>query len=56
MEKKVKGNCHLCGAEVEVTKFDPPKEGKDEEGNYLLLDVYECNNCNVEQEHKVRYK
>jgi hypothetical protein len=54
MEKKVKGICHLCDGEVEVTVFDPPKKATDEIGDYLLLDRYDCDSCGIEQEHKIR--
>lgn len=46
------GKCHLCGGEVTVKIHDPPLEI---EGGWLL-DAYECNVCNVDQEHCIRYK
>jgi hypothetical protein len=46
------GKCHLCGGEVIVKKHDPPLRFEDG----WLLDTYECNVCNVDQEHIIRYK
>ena len=51
MQEKI-GKCHLCGGEVMVKIYTPPKEI---EGGWLL-DTYDCDVCNVEQEHKIMYK
>lgn len=52
MKQEKIGECHLCGGEVVITVYDPPK--KIEDG--WLLDTYDCDICNVEQEHCIRYK
>lgn len=54
METKEPGKCHLCGSPVTITKYDPPIEGDDDEGHFWLLDKYDCDVCNIEQEHKLR--
>ena len=54
MSEVVDGTCHMCEEPVKVTKYDPPVEGDDDDGHYWLLDKYGCDNCGMEQEHKVR--
>ena len=52
MKQEKIGKCHLCEGEVVVTVYDPPK--KIEDG--WLLDTYDCDVCNIEQEHCIKYK
>jgi len=54
MSTIIDGTCSWCESPVKITKYDPPKKGKDEDGEYLLLEYYDCESCNIISEKKVR--